>query len=146
MSENIEYRQEEVNREIDETYQSLVKRKDEQKALDRELKELMAKRHHYSLISEISDRLEQLQKEGGAELFWGEDFDHTRAGEITRRARDKVINFDSRVAELQKRYDELENEVNKLKSQQGESQELESKINELEQDMQYQKQPVQPHK
>ena len=114
MKENIEYRQKEVNQEIDQSYQSLVMHKDEQKALDDELKTLLAERHHYSLISEISDRLDQLQKEGGAQLFWGDDYDHSKASQITQRARDQVINFDSRVAELQKRYDDGEDNVHSL--------------------------------
>ena len=114
MSENIEYRQEEVNREIDETYESLVRHEDEQKALDRELKALLEERHHYSLISEISDRLEQLHKEGGAQLFWGDDYDDSKASLITQRVRNQVINFDSRVAELQKRHDDGEESIHSL--------------------------------
>jgi outer membrane biosynthesis protein TonB len=114
VNENIEYRQDEVNREIDDTYQSLVKNKDEQKALDDELKTLLAERHQYSLISEISDRLDQLQKEGGAQLFWGDDYDQSKASEITQRVRNQVINYDSRVAELQQRYDESEDNIHCL--------------------------------
>ena len=47
MKENIEHRQDEVNREIDNTYEQLVRHKDEQKALDDELKALMEDRHRY---------------------------------------------------------------------------------------------------
>lgn len=114
MKENIENRQQEVNREIDQTYEELVKRKDEQKALDDELNALMAERNHFLLLSEISDRLEQLNKEGGAKLFWGDDYDDVTASKITRRARDKVINFDARFAELQKRYDSSEDNITSL--------------------------------
>lgn len=114
MKENIEHHQHEVNREIDQTYEELVRHKDEQKALDAELKSLLAERSHFSLLSEISDRLDQLHKEGGAQLFWGDDYDHTTANQLTQRARDKVINFDSRVAELQSRYDDGEDNVNSL--------------------------------
>lgn len=114
MKENIENRQQEVNREIDQTYEELVKRKDEQKALDDELNALMAERNHFLLLSEISDRLEQLNKEGGAKLFWGDDYDDVTASKITQRARDKVINFDARFAELQKRYDSSEDNITSL--------------------------------
>jgi TonB family protein len=114
VKENIENRQQEVNREIDQTYEELVKRKDEQKALDDELNALMAERNHFLLLSEISDRLEQLNKEGGAKLFWGDDYDDVTASKITRRARDKVINFDARFAELQKRYDSSEDNITSL--------------------------------
>ena len=101
MNENIEYRQEEVNREIDDTYAALVNHQEDQKALDKELQQLLEDRQRYSLLSEISDRLDQLQKEGGAQLFWGDGFDQAKASQLTQRARDHVINYDSRVAELQ---------------------------------------------
>jgi outer membrane biosynthesis protein TonB len=114
VNENIEYRQEEVNREIDETYESLVRHEEEQKALDHELKALLTERHHYSLISEISDRLDQLHKDGGAKLFWGDDYDDSKASQITQRVRNQVINFDSRVAELQQRYDHGEESIESL--------------------------------
>jgi len=114
VSENIKYRQEEVNREIDETYETLVRHEEGQKALDRELKALLEERHHYSLISEISDRLDQLHKEGGAQLFWGDDYDDSKASQLTQRVRNQVIQFDSRVAELQKRYDNGEESIHSL--------------------------------
>ena len=105
VKENIDHRKEEVNQEIDQTYQQLARHQDEQKALDAELQALLAERSHYALLSEISDRLDQLHKEGGAQLFWGDDYDQAKASQLTEQARNKVLDFDSRVAELQKRYD-----------------------------------------
>lgn len=105
MAENIKQRQEQVNREIDQTYQELVKSKDRQKALDDELKALETDRRRYALLVEISDRLDQLHKEGGAQLFWGDEVDDAKADRIKQQARSKVIDFDARVAELQQRYD-----------------------------------------
>ena len=78
------------------------------------MKALLTERHHYSLISEISDRLDQLHKDGGAKLFWGDEYDESRASQITQRVRDQVTEFDSRVAELQKRYDDGEGSIHSL--------------------------------
>ena len=89
MKENIKQRQQQVNREIDETYQQLADKQDRQKALDTELQALLEERHHYALLSEISDRIEQLHKEGGASLLWGNDVDDATATRVTQRARDK---------------------------------------------------------
>jgi len=114
VSENIEHRQEEVNREIDDTYVALVKHEDEQKTLDKELNTLLEERNRYALLSEISDRLEQLHKEGGAQMFWGDDYDDSAASQLTQRARDQAINYDSRVAELQKRYTNGEENIHCL--------------------------------
>ena len=81
------------------------------RALDAELQALLAERSHYSLLSEISDRLDQLHKEGGAQLFWGDDYDAAKANQLTEQARNKVVEFDSRVTELQQRYDDSEENI-----------------------------------
>ena len=115
MSDNsIDKRRQQVNREIDETYDKLVKIEDEQKALDVELKALLAERQRFSLLSEISDRLDQLQKQGGAELFWGDQYDADTASAHTRRVREQVISYDARVAELTQRYNTGEQSVQSL--------------------------------
>lgn len=114
MDENIKYRQDEVSREIDDTYEALVNHQDEQKALDRELQQLLEGRQRYTLLNEINDRLDQLQKEGGAQLFWGDGFDQSTAIELTQSARDQVIKYDSRVAELQKSNDDNQEYVQSL--------------------------------
>jgi len=75
VKENIEHRKVEVSQEIDQTYEQLASHKGKQQALDAELQALLAERSHYSLLSEISERLDQLHNEGGAQLFWGDDYD-----------------------------------------------------------------------
>jgi outer membrane biosynthesis protein TonB len=114
VNENIKQRQDQVNRQIDQTYQELVKSKDRQKALDDELKSLEAERRQYALLSEINDRLEQLGKEGGAQLFWGDAVDQATATRLTQDIRSKVVDFDARVAELKKRYDDGEESLQSL--------------------------------
>jgi outer membrane biosynthesis protein TonB len=114
VKENIEHRKVEVSQEIDQTYEQLASHKGKQQALDAELQALLAERSHYSLLSEISDRLEQLHNEGGAQLFWGDDYDAAKASKLTEQARNKVIDFDSRVAELQQRYDDGEENIQSL--------------------------------
>jgi outer membrane biosynthesis protein TonB len=111
VKENIEHRKVEVNQEIDQTYEQLSSHQDKQKALDAELQALLAERSHYSLLSEISDRLDQLHQQGGAQLFWGDDYDAAKASQLTEHARNKVIDFDKRVTELQQRYDDGEENI-----------------------------------
>ena len=114
MKENIQHRKVEVSQEIDQTYGQLASHQDKQKALEAELQALLTERGHYSLLSEISDRLDQLNKEGGAQLFWGDDYDAAKASRLTEQARNKVVEFDSRVAELQQRYDDSEENIQSL--------------------------------
>ena len=106
MSKSISERQNDINRELNDAYDDLVNVEDEQKRLDSELQQLLVERNRYTLLSEISDRLDQLQKLGAANMFWGEDFDQEQARHQTQRARDLVVNYDSKVNELQQKYNE----------------------------------------
>lgn len=111
MSKSIQDRQNDVNRKIDETYEQLVKLKDEQKALSKKIKTLQEKRPHYHLLSEITDHLDQLQKQGGARLFWGDDYDEENASQYMQRARDRVAKYDGKVEELRERFEAGEEKV-----------------------------------
>jgi outer membrane biosynthesis protein TonB len=104
-SNNTTQRKQDINRKIDEAQDAIVQNQQAQQAIDDELNALLAERHNYMLLGEISDRLDQLNKEGGAQLFWGDDYDHASASQITQRARNKIISYDSRVAELQQQRD-----------------------------------------
>ena len=102
---NITQRQQDINRKIGATQDELARNQQAQQAIDDELNALLAERQHYVLLGEISDRLDQLNKEGGAQLFWGDDYDRSSASQITQRARNKIVSYDSRVAELQQQQD-----------------------------------------
>ena len=104
-SDNITQRQQDIGRKIDEAHVEIDRNQQAQKAIDDELNNLLAERHHYVLLGEISDRLDQLNKEGGARLFWGDDYDHSSASQITQRVRNKVVDYDSRVADLKQQQD-----------------------------------------
>lgn len=109
MSDDIKKQQEEINRKIDDAYNRLEELEAEEEKFTEELKQLNTLRHRYSVLSEISDQLEKLEKLGGAELFWGEGYSREDAASEQKRIRDLVINYDTRVAELQqqqKSYDE----------------------------------------
>jgi TonB family protein len=101
VAENISQQQEEINREIDEAYTRLEALQDDDIGVSEELKELNSKRQRFAVLSEVSDQLEKLEKLGGAELFWGADHDRARTAKEQKRIRDMVINYDTRVAELQ---------------------------------------------
>jgi len=101
VADDIKKAQEEINRKIDDAYNRLEELESEDQELVEELKELDTQRHRYHVLSEISDQLEKLDKLGGGELFWGEGYDNSAAQQQQKRVRDLVVNYDSRVAELQ---------------------------------------------
>ena len=124
MTDNIKKAQEDINREIDNAYNRLQELKNEDTELAEELKQLDTQRHRFHVLSELSDQLEKLEKLGGADLFWGDDYDRSSAQHEQKRVRDLVINYDSRVAELQ----------SKQKSREESVESLSAKINVLNED------------
>jgi TonB family protein len=116
--DEISQEQEEINRKIDEAYTRLNALEDEDVGVSDELKELKAQRQRFAVLSEVSDQLEKLEKLGGSDLFWGEDYDQDNASKQQKRVRDLVVNYDSRVAELQgqqsERYETVESLTAKI--------------------------------
>ena len=101
MADDIKQAQEEINRKIDDAYNRLEELENEEDHFSEELNELNSKRHRFHVLSELSDQLEKLEKLGGADLFWGEGHDPQSSQSEQKRIRNLVINYDSRVAELQ---------------------------------------------
>ena len=114
MTDDIKKQQEEINHEINDAYNRLEELEDEEARLADELKELNSRRHRMTLLSEVSDRLEKLEKIGGSDLFWGENHDFATVAKEQKRVRDMVINYDSRVAELLGKQNAREDAVQSL--------------------------------
>ncbi len=101
MADEIKKAQQDINRKIDGAYNRLEELENEELALTEEFNTLNKQRQRYHVLSEISDQLEKLEKLGGNELFWGENHDRNIARSEQKRVRDIIINYDTRVAELQ---------------------------------------------
>ncbi len=100
MTDGISKQQKEVNHQIDDACTRLEKLKSDEKSVNEELKQLDTQRQRFTILSEVSDRLEKLERLGGSDLFWGEDHNHETVAEDQKRVRNLVINYDSRMAEL----------------------------------------------
>ncbi|MCK5396251.1 MAG: AgmX/PglI C-terminal domain-containing protein, partial [Gammaproteobacteria bacterium] len=101
MIDDISKQQEEINRKIDEAYDRLDQLKGGGAGVSEELKGLNALRDRFSILSDVNDQLEKLEKIGGGDLFWGEGHDLDAVQQEHTRIRNMVTNYDSRVAELQ---------------------------------------------
>ena len=100
MANNILKQQQEINREIDGAYNRLEELESEDANISQELKQLNTQRAHFTILSEVSDQLEKLEKLGGSDLFWGENYEPEAVARGQKRVRALIINYDSRVAEL----------------------------------------------
>ena len=114
MIDDFAKQQEEINRKIDEAYVRLEQLKGDDTGVSEELKELNALRDRFSILSDVNDQLEKLEKIGGGDLFWGEDHDLETVQKEHDRIRALVTNYDSRVAELQSEQQVSEETVESL--------------------------------
>lgn len=114
MAGNISQQQQEINREIDGAYSRLKELKNEEAGVSEELKQLNTQRPRFSILSEVSDQLEKLEKLGGSDLFWGENYQRETVVKDQQRVRALIIDYDSRVAELQAKQDKREDAVESL--------------------------------
>ena len=114
MAEDIKKAQEEVNRKIDDAYNRLEELEGDEAGISEELEQLNTLRHRYAILSEVSDQLEKLEKLGGADLFWGDNYDRENVSTQQKRVRNLVINYDSRVAELLSKQQVREDSVESL--------------------------------
>ena len=135
MTDDIRKQQDEVNRKIDYAYSRLEELKGDDAGVSGELKELNALRHRFTILSEVNDQLEKLEKAGGGDLFWGEDYDQNSVQQERKRIGDLVINYDSRVAELQSKqqaredtFESLTAKINVLNEDTVALQELEEEL------------------
>jgi TonB family protein len=114
VTDDIKKAQEEVNRKIDDAYDRLENLKNDDGSVSEELKQLNDLRQRYHVLSEISDQLEKLDKLGGGDLFWGEGIENGTAQQEQKRIRELVVNYDSRVTELQNKQIERDESVESL--------------------------------
>jgi len=103
VTDDIKQAQEEINRKINDAYNRLEELENEESKISEEFEALNKQRHRYHVLGEISDQLEKLDKLGGSDLFWGDDYDHSEVQNKQRQIRDLITNYDSRVAELREK-------------------------------------------
>lgn len=114
MANNISQQQQEINLEIDGAYNRLEELESEEAKISEELKQLNTQRARFAILSEVSDRLEKLEKLGGSDLFWGENYQPESVAKDQKRVRALIINYDSRVAELLAKQNTREDAVESL--------------------------------
>ncbi|MCG6939586.1 MAG: AgmX/PglI C-terminal domain-containing protein [Gammaproteobacteria bacterium] len=135
MAYDISKEQKKVNRQIDEAYARLEELRNQDDGISEELEQLNSQRSRYLILSEVNDQLARLEKLGGADLFWGDNYDRGSVQKQQARVHDLIINYDSRVAELQSRKQQrddaildLEVTINNLNEDSIALQELEEEL------------------
>lgn len=107
----------EINQKIEHAQSRIADLEGQLRLVDIELDDLFQDRDQYILLSEISDRLDKLNKLGGAGLFWGESIDENESLAHYHRVNNMVVNYDEKVKEIQKRRELLKEDIQSVIAQ-----------------------------
>jgi outer membrane biosynthesis protein TonB len=106
-----------INVKIDTAQHRIADLENQLRLVDIELEDLFQDRQQFILLSEISDRLDKLNKLGGACLFWGEGCDEDESLAHYHRVHNLVINYDEKVKEVQKRRELIKEDIQSVIAQ-----------------------------
>jgi len=106
-----------INLKIDKAQHRIADLENQLRLVDIELEDLFQVRQKFILLSEISDRLDNLNKLGGSDLFWGEDCDENESMAHFHRVHNLVINYDEKVKEVQKRREFIKEDIQSVIAQ-----------------------------
>jgi hypothetical protein len=99
--------------ELGTSQESVDELVDELRSLDAQLEALSTERNQHRLLHEVCDALGELDKLGGAQLFWG-TLEAVTTGELQLgRVRERVVAFEGRVGELEARRQSTREEIDK---------------------------------
>lgn len=106
-----------INEKIEAAQQRIVELENDLRVLDMEQDALFAERQKYVLISEMSDRLDKLNKLGGAGLFWGEGSSEDDYQRQYNRINNLVINYDEQVRDVQHKREQVKEDIQSVIAQ-----------------------------
>ncbi len=106
-----------INQKIEQAQSRIDDLENQLRSVDIELEDLYQEREQHILLSEITDRLEKLNKLGGDCLFWGDNCDPNDAMAHYHRVHNLVVNYDEKVREVQKRRELIKEDIQSVIAQ-----------------------------
>ena len=117
VEQEVSQEKEKINLKIDEAQHRIADLENQLRLVDIELEDLFQDRQQFILLSEISDRLDKLNKLGGACLFWGENCSTEESMASYNRVHNMVINYDEKVKGVQKRRELIKEDIQSVIAQ-----------------------------
>jgi len=117
VDQEVTQEKEKINLKIDVAQHRIADLENQLRLVDIELEDLFQDRQQFILLSEISDRLDKLNKLGGTCLFWGENCDEGESLAHYHRIHNMVINYDEKVKEVQKRRELIKEDIQSVIAQ-----------------------------
>lgn len=103
--------QQELNARIEEVREEITRLKAKLAQIDAELEALAAERERVRLVEEVCERLERLEQEGAAHLFWGRGTGAEERAAHLEHARATVSEFGERLAAIERRRAALQEQI-----------------------------------
>lgn len=117
MSQDIQEEKQQINSKIDIARGRIADLEDDLRLAEQEYNELLKEQQKYFLISEMADRLDKLNKVGGADLFWGKDFDEAESSRHYERINNLVINYQEQLNAIQTKRENLKDDIQTVLAQ-----------------------------
>ena len=111
MSLDFSQQQQQINQKIESARQRIAELENDLSRADVDLDALFVDRPRYVLLSELSDRLDKLNKLGGASMFWGEGCSEQQSLDNYLRIHHQVVNYDEKVREIQMRREQIKDDI-----------------------------------
>lgn len=117
MSQDISQQQQQINQKLDTAQRRIAELENDLHLADSDLDLLFVDRPRYVLLSELADRLDKLNKLGGASMFWGEGCSEKESQEYYQRVYRQVVNYDEKVREVQLRREQIKDDIQSVIAQ-----------------------------
>lgn len=117
MNNEVAQEQEKINQQIADAQHRIEALEKELRLVDIGLEDLFNDRQQFVFLSEIADRLDKLNKIGGACLFWGDDCSEQESEKHYRRIHDLVVNYDEQVMAAQKKREQIKEDIQSVIAQ-----------------------------
>ena len=111
MNSEVFEEQEHLSLQIEAAQQKIVELEDELRQTEIALDALQTEREKYLLLDEISDRLSNLNKLGGAGLIWGDEVSSDQAEKKIQLLKNQAISFDDEVQQKQQNRERIKDDI-----------------------------------
>ena len=117
MSQDFNQQQKQLNHQIEHAKQRIAELENDLRQTDSALDLLFVERPRYVLLSELADRLDKLNKLGGACMFWGENCSEKDSQDYYQRIYRQVVNYDEKLREIQMRRENIKDDIQSVIAQ-----------------------------
>ncbi|MBI3186264.1 MAG: AgmX/PglI C-terminal domain-containing protein [Gammaproteobacteria bacterium] len=109
--------QQKINQKIELAHRRIAELENDLHIADADLDLLFVDRPRFVLLSELADRLDKLNKLGGASMFWGDGCSEKESQENYQRVYHQVVNYDEKVREVQMRREQIKDDIQSVIAQ-----------------------------